>query len=136
MVFFEREGQFSLVIDNENIQIVTIQSFSKITEYLRRQTSVNVDLKINLKKYFYASKFNAANIHNLHHRMFLLYPTNEIFPYFERTTLHHITQNTITCTYITRLWNIHYKSFRIYITRVYGFFELTSQDYKICITRY
>lgn len=59
---------------------------------------------------FHVSKFNAANILNLHHRMLLLLPTNKNFPYFQRTQLHHINQNAII---------VHTSDdFRKYITRL------------------
>ena len=47
---------------------------------------------------------------DLHHRILSLFPTNKNCPYFQRTPLHHITQNAIIAH--------------------------TSQDYRICITRF
>ena len=89
----------------------------------------------------------------LHHRILSLIPTNENCPYFQRTPLHHITQNAIIVhtsqdyrICITGFYNIHHKIFNIhhkiieYTSQNFEYasqdIEHTSQDYRIYITRF
>ena len=90
---------------NKNLKTWLLYAFSDLRISLG--LSVYLPNTVSISPLFVTGSYKKRD---LHHRILSFFPTNKNCSYFQRTPLHHITQNAIIAH--------------------------TSQDYRICITRF